>query len=322
MTSRSERIKASCFYRLRSPHKLAEILDVTYEQLSGLCDAGSANYVQFFAGDRWIETPKTLLKRRQRRIHDLLSRIPAPEYLHSAYKGESAILNAASHRPGVPMIKLDIRRFFPSSDGRRVFDLFAGKFETSPDVASRIWRLCTIKGTRNAIRSHLPTGAPTSPILAFFIYEEMFASIEAIAREFGLTLSVFADDIALSGAQADRARKRVRAVIEDFGLVSHRKKEKFWPANYGSKVVTGALVTPKGLRVPLSRKQNIARFKELLRRAITPMDRAKAYQRLYGALNSAGLIESRFAVGARCVLTEWQRDSQAWQIHVSGSVNG
>lgn len=198
-------IEKSCFFRLKSPYKLAELLKITQPQLKGLCSDSNGNYEQFESGDRWIETPRTLLKKVQRRIHELLVRIPPPDFLSSAYRGRSAITNAAVHRDGGFFAKLDIRGFYRSSRGSLIYDLFRDTFQCSPCVATYLRKLCSISGTINANRAHLPTGGVTSPILAYFCYRQMFLELEAFARERGLKYSVFADDITFSGPSGDHS---------------------------------------------------------------------------------------------------------------------
>lgn len=316
------RIEASCFYNLKSPHKLADLLGITHAQLEDFCEAGSKNYKQFEASDRWIETPKLPLKRVQRRIHQLLTRIPPPEFLFSAYPKRSSVANADCHHPNAPMVKMDIRRFYPSTNGGLVFDLFIGTFRCAPHVAASLRKLCTISGTPNSLRCHLPTGGVTSPILSYFCYRKMFAALNELAASNNLQFSIFADDITFSGKNADHViLSRARAILAEHGLLSKSKKEKVWSSKHGNKLVTGVLVTPKGLRVPFPRKQSIAELNEALRRAVDPLDRAKLYQRLHGSLASAGQIEPRFMVGARCVLDQWKADGSAWNAHTRLSRN-
>jgi RNA-directed DNA polymerase len=310
------RIEASCFYNLKSPHKLAEYLGISFLQLQGLAAGGRNNYHQFESGKRWIETPLPTLKRTQRRIHDLLTRVPPPEFLFSAYRNRSSVKNAEVHSFGVPMAKLDIRHYFPSTDGNRVFELFNSTFQTSHSVAVILRKLCTITGTQGASHCHLPTGGVTSPILSYFCYREMFESLSQLAIRQELALSVFADDITFSGKTASAATlSQARRILAAHGLVSNSRKEKVWSSRHGNKLVTGALITPKGLRVPFERKQKIQELKESLKIATKARVRAKLYQQLHGSLSSAGQIEPRFLVGAKCLLQEWKGDKPAWAAH-------
>lgn len=310
------------FYGLRSPNRLASLLGVSREVLERLASAGSENYRQFEQNDRWIETPKPELKKVQRQIHLRLSRSEAPAYLFSGFKKRSAVGNAHIHLENAKsvMVKLDIRKFYPSSNGRLVYSFFHDDLHCSSEVASILWKLCTIKNTQNSEHSHLPTGGVTSPILAYFCYHSLFEELAALAAQRNLTFSVMADDITFSGyGDGQEIRKLAALAIQSYGLRSNFKKQKVWGRNQNNKLVTGAFVTPKGLRVPLSRKLAIKKLRIELESTKDTKKRAKLYQCLHGSLASAGQIEERFGVGARCVLTEWKKDVGVWQEHLKMS---
>lgn len=308
----------SPLHNLSSPHTLAKLLEFeTIAEMESLVESGDLNYRQYReGGGRWIETPLPKLKVVQRRIHRLLTRIEPPPFLHSAYRGRSAVSNAGVHAGNQPMVRLDVRRFYPSSDGYRVFRLFNETFGCAPHVAKRLAILCTIGPTINANRGHLPTGGVTSPVLAYMAYQEMFDSLWKLAQDNGLAFSVLADDITFSGSSANhQVLAQARIIIESHGLVSNRKKERVWGAKHSNKRVTGSLVTPQGQRVPRDRKTAINELRNEVQRSADPLKRAKAYQRYVGSLSSAGQIEPRFATGSRCAMNEWRRDADAWQAH-------
>ncbi len=307
------------FYGLSSPNRLATLLGVSREVLERLAGAGSDNYRQFEQNDRWIETPKPELKKVQRQIHQRLSRYEAPAYLFSGFKKRSAVGNAQIHLENARsvMVKLDIRKFYPSSDGRLVYSFFHDDLHCSPEVASILWKLCTIKKTQNSDHSHLPTGGVTSPILAYFCYRALFEELAALAVQRNMTFSAMADDITFSGdGDGQEIRKLAAATIQKHGLRSNFKKQKVWGRSQNNKLVTGALVTPKGLRVPLPRKLAIKKLRLALESTKDDKKRAKIYQCLHGSLASAGQIEDRFGVGARCILTEWKKETAVWREHL------
>jgi RNA-directed DNA polymerase len=307
------------FYGLRSPNRLADLLGVSRDTLERLASGGSDNYRQFEQNERWIETPKPELKKVQREIHLRLSRYEAPAYLFSGFKKRSAVGNAHIHLENskTVMVKLDIRKFYPSSNGRLVYSFFHDDLHCSSEVASILWKLCTIKNTPNSQHSHLPTGGVTSPILAFFCYRALFEELAGLADQRNLTVSVMADDITFSGdGDGHEIRKLATQTIQSHGLRSNFKKQKVWGKNQNNKLVTGALVTPKGLRVPLSRKLAIKKLRAELETTKDTKKRAKLYQCLHGSLASAGQIEERFGVGARSILREWKNQVGVWREHI------
>lgn len=314
-------IEKSPFYKLASPHKLADYLEVELSVLLAICKQADANYRQFEQDGRWIETPLKPLKALQSKVHKFLSRIAPPAFLFSGYKGRSAVTNAEHHKEAatLPMIKLDVRRFYPSCQGGKVYAFFKSHLLCSPHIAGMLTRLCTIGSTKNSGQRHLPTGGTTSAILAYLAYRDMFASISTFCEARGLRVSVLADDITISGERAQEALAAVKAMLEAEGLHANWKKQKIWPANHNSKLVTGCVVTPQGLRVPVKLKQNIGNLRAELKVATTGKRRAKLYQRWVGSLASAGQIESRFTSGAKKGLEEWKGDSAAWQSHLAES---
>jgi len=330
MTNRSnirkpKRIDQIAFYGVRSPDKLAELLNVSRKGLEDLAANGSRNYRQFKSKDtgRWIETPLPPLKRVQRRIHQLLGRAAAPAYLHSGFRKVSAVSNAEAHLPNASasIVKVDLRKFYPSSDGRRVFAFFRQDLGCSEDVAAILFKLCTIRKTPNADRPHLPTGGVTSPILAYFCYRDLFDELEVLAVENDTIFSLMADDITFSGEKAPSLLKPCLATIFRHGLRCNYKKLRVLSPKHANKKITGCLVTPKGLRVPKERKDRIVALRRALRKEPRPRLRAKLWQQYHGSLASAGQIEPRFSTGAHCAMLEWKADKLAWHEHLrmSGS---
>lgn len=315
-------IERSPIYRLKSPHVLARLLKIELVELRDLCAHGDGNFKQFPLGTRWIETPKEKLKIVQRRIHNLLCRIEPPDYLFSAYRGRSAVSNANYHLENAAqcMLKVDVRKFYPSSHGKRVFALFAEDFLCSPDIAWMLTKLCTIGATSNSGWRHLPTGGTTSPILAFMAYRKMFEELSNLAENRGLKFSVLADDVTYSGPDAGVLRSKVEEIMASYDLRAHRKKYKSWSAEYGNKIVTGAMVTPKGLRVPRKLKVQIQELSNAVSNEVSPTLRSKFYQRLVGSLSAAAQIEVRFKRAMQLWQERWESDSEAWGTHRRESI--
>jgi len=112
-----------------------------------------------------------------------------------------------SQNAKLSMLKLDIRRFYPSSDGRRVFSFFREDLRCGLEVSSILFKLCTIRKTSNAQRAHLPTGGVTSPILAYFCYQGLFRELAVLAQSHDAMFSIMADDITFSGRNVDSLLK-------------------------------------------------------------------------------------------------------------------
>jgi len=86
---------------------------------------------------------------------------------------------------------------------------------------------------------HLPTGGPASSIVAFFSYIDMWEEIDAIARDAGCVVSVYGDDITISGEKVpERLLWVVKQAIRKRGL--HYHKEAYYAGK--TKVVNKLIV--------------------------------------------------------------------------------
>ena len=186
----------SPFFCLRSQKKLADLLWVSKSKMRALARDENL-YFDFpkrkASGDvRIISAPRTDLKEVQKRIADLLQRIAPPDYLFAPVAGRSYVDNAAVHLGSHSIRLLDIEDFFPSCTANKVVWFFHKRMQCSVDVAA------IIKGivTKN---ESLPQGSPCSPILAFLCYIDMWEEIAQIVDRANCTLSVYADDLTISG---------------------------------------------------------------------------------------------------------------------------
>jgi len=159
-------------YRLTSPTRLFRVLGIDAE-LAEMLLAADENYIKFTEKKtgRPVEWPKPKLRAAHKRIANLLCRIVTPEFLHSAVRGKSYISNAAAHSADSRSVKIDIRKFFPSTRAQQVFHFFRDKMECAPDVAGVLTKLLTVDG-------HLATGSSASPILSYFAYWPAAGSVD------------------------------------------------------------------------------------------------------------------------------------------------
>lgn len=311
-------LSQSALYKVTTRRRLAEVLLVDRADLENLATRGQENYRQYKQRPkpgktpRWIETPTPELKRVQRRIHDLLARIAPPDFMFSGFPRRSAVQNAKRHSAADRMVKLDIASFYPSSDGRRVFTFFVEDMLCTDDVAGILTDLTTISVTTASDHAHLPTGGVTSPILAYYAYRSMFDELLQLATDRNVQMTVIMDDITFSGSGADHTLlSAARQVVRRHNLESKRKKERVWGAAR-TKTVTGVVLTTQGARLPNSRRARIHGLQQELRETQDPLQRAKLYQRLGGALFSAAQIEEQFLQQGKAVYQLWRKDDPAW----------
>lgn len=306
MEGRRHPLNQSPLYKVTSPKRLAEVLGISLPDLEHLIAAEHDNYQVFDVtrsdgGKRKIEQPKARTQGLHRRVCDLLSRIETPEYLHSAIKGRSYLTNAAAHVGRGPMVKVDVRSFFRSVPRAAVYRFFTEWMRCAGDVSGMLARLLTVYG-------HLPTGSSASPILSYYAFKSMFDRIDALARERGLVLTVYVDDMCLSGAAATRRLLyEVRRIIASNGLKSHKARY-FGPKR--PKIVTGAVVGEAGLRLPNRRHLKIYQGYRALRGEADARKKLVLLTPLVSRLYEAAQVEARWLPKARA-MTAMQRKLRA-----------
>ena len=230
-------LRDSPFFRLRTRKKLAALLQVSEKALSTLTsksDLYERAWKHKREKNKWldaapapdqahlyrqIDIPDGGLKLVQSRIAKLLCRVTPPPWLFSPVKGRSYVSNAARHSGAQAFWLLDIADFFPSCSANKVAHFFRANLECSPDVTAMIVRLATWEGC-------LPQGSPCSPILAYFSNLSLWQDIEEVIRATGLTHSVYADDITISGAVIPKsAIWQIKQSINKHGLKVKAEKE-------------------------------------------------------------------------------------------------
>ena len=277
-------LKGSALFRLTSPRRLAEMLLVPCATLERLVEAGDDNYLvrPDRKSGRIIEEPKPQLKLIHQRFARLLAQIETPDYLHSGVKGRSYITNANAHGTDHACVKLDIKKFFPSSSSHHVQRFFQDVLEYPPDVASRAKQLLTHDG-------HLPTGGNASTILSFWAYKPMFDEIDALARENDCEFTLYVDDMSITGVFANRKfQQAARKIIARYGLRAHKAKT-FSPNQ--PRVLTGIAKTRRGREVPHRRAKGIAQLEQQEAEAETTADKLRVMPSLIGKLSEAAIVD-------------------------------
>lgn len=254
-------LKDSPFYRLRTRRKLAAILQVSPQALIATLKEeqpyqrrwkhktdkklpmlkeepplGEANHY------RPIDIPFSDLKILQSRIATLLSRVTPPDWLFSPCKGRSYVDNAARHKGARAFWLLDIKDYFPSCTAQKLAHFFQADLQCSPDVGAILVQIATH-------RSCLPQGSPCSPILAYFCNLQMWSEIETIVEARGLTHSVYADDITVSGSIIYKVDIwNIKKSIRKHGFQISKEKEV--SLINGPADVTGAIIDGSRLKLP------------------------------------------------------------------------
>ena len=244
-----------CFFRLISQKKLAKLLYISKPKLKMLAREENL-YTQFQkkkkdGGVREISAPRSNLKSVQKQIAVLLQRITTPEYLFAPVSGRSYVDNATEHLGAESVRLLDIEDFYPSCTANKVIWFFNKRMQCSLDVSAILKGIVTRDGS-------LPQGSPCSPILAYFCYVDMWEEIAQIVKNERCTLSVYADDLTISGKTVPEAaiweiKKNLRRHGHHYSVHKERRKH-LKPAE-----ITGVILRLDGVVCPQPATQEVAR---------------------------------------------------------------
>lgn len=240
-------LNQSPFYQLRSKKKLFQLLYTNSRKNRSLSQATKL-YSEGLIKERSIEKPRADLKRIQKRIEDLLKRISMPEFIYAPAKGKSYISNACAHIGAQEVHCLDITAYFKSTSSKRVFWFFHKLMECSPDVAGILTDVLTLEG-------RLPTGSPSSPIISYFSHQDMWKEIGLIVQNHQCILSVYVDDVTISGDEVPKVLiSKLKKILNRYGLKNKGCKEKHYH-HPGAFEVTGVIVQKDG-SVGVPRRQH------------------------------------------------------------------
>jgi hypothetical protein len=257
-------LNQSPLYRLRGKGQFASVLGITFAESAQLAESNSYR-VFVNLTNREIQHPTGRLKVVHARIAALLKRIELPHYVFSQ-KGRSYVDNARMHVGPTPLVKTDVSKFYPSTTHAMVWRMFSRLFECADDVAGQLADICCYS------QRHLPTGSPLSGYVAFFASQPMFDEVHDHAVTSGCLVTLFVDDIAISGARANKQLlTQVRHVVRDHGHRTKDRKSLTFTATT-VKTVTGVVVTAEGVKLPNRRHHAIHAARQQL--YVAPQDEA------------------------------------------------
>jgi RNA-directed DNA polymerase len=245
-----ERFLRSGFRGLRNIHQLANILQEPVTKLRYFANHSKKYYREYDQvvnannKRRHIEEPLGGLKALQKKIaQHCMQNEQLPPYLSSPAPNRSIITNAAAHRNRVKAAKTDIHNFFGNCRASRIFRLFQ-EHSCSPEICDILTNILCYKG-------HLPTGAPSSPIMAFFAYERMFNEIYIAVGDYRVRMSLWIDDLMFSCMIENMVDKQLFAHIEiilhTHGCRLNRRKNRLYQSDQAA-LFAGIILMPNGER--------------------------------------------------------------------------
>ena len=284
-------LERSPLYNLRRKSKLAVLLNTSIHELQSINPLTQYYAFQLPKPDgsrRDVKAPNDKLKSTQKRLLKLLKRIDTPEWLISGTRKKCYIDNARFHAGANYVLTIDIRKFYDNCIHKHVFSLFRDVFMTSPDVAHILSQITTLSWV-------LPTGAPTSQLIAFLAYRSTFFHLFELAERYHCKFSLYVDDMAFSSIEAINKAELLEEIAKTLHSVGHRMKySKIKLYGEGqAKLITGTVLDGENtLRVPNRLSASIMRnLAELKHSEQDECLRLRLSSRLLGRVRAARCIE-------------------------------
>ena len=238
--TRKENEKQLNLFGISTLPELAEILDSPVRSLIDASQKGYRSYyVQGKTKKRLIEEPNAILKLLLKDLKEILFEMfDCPEY-NMCWVGGNNYINAQAHAGQHAFVTTDISSFFTNSKACYVRKFFKNKLNISGEALEILVQMCTYRG-------HIPTGAPTSSILAFLSHKDLFDEIAQHMDKKGITFTLYVDDITLSakhGITGDEI-KFIKSVLKRHKLEIKPEKTKFY--SYKKAMITGFYLAQGG----------------------------------------------------------------------------
>lgn len=232
-------------------------------------------------GERNITAPNTGLLEIQKCLNIIFQSVyNVHQFAFGFVPNKSILDNAKIHSGSLYVYNIDLKDFFPSIDQARIW----GRLKHPPfnlndasnriELANIIAVLCCHKMEVErkdengkfikTLRSVLPQGAATSPILSNIICERLDIKLNGAAKRFGLKYSRYADDITFSSMHHVFKKegdfiKEINKIILEQNFIIKDSKTRLQKQGYKQEV-TGLIVNEK----PNVSKRYIAEIRKWL----------------------------------------------------------
>lgn len=244
-------------YKCQSKKRLESLLNIEAGDLKKLNSAISYHSFEIdkkgSTEKRGITAPDRILKQIQARILQLIQRVYRPDWLISGEKGKCYIDNGRAHLLNNYVLTMDIKKFYDNCAREPVYHFFLDYLKAAADIAKILTDIVTYNGG-------IPTGCPTSQLIAYYAYQEMFHQIADVSKAYGCTFTLYVDDMTFSANVPFEPKKLARDVdriLRRYGHSAKRRKIKYYSKN-DSKPITGTIITPEHtLDIPNNLQQKI-----------------------------------------------------------------
>ena len=272
-------LSRSPLYRMRNRKKLAELLclEPSYFNKDHRYSYRHFSEPKPNGGERYFADPPDRLKEIQKRINKLLQRIETPEWVKSGKKGESYITNGMAHLSADYVRTMDISHFYDSVKRDAVYHLFRDTFKMVDDIATIMTNL-VLDGYI------LPTGSPTSQLIAFWAYREMFEEIKESADRYNCYFTLYVDDMTFSSSDPIpySLRNDVSGILHKYKLNAKRSKDNYYKKK-DFKIVTGVGFFENKADVPNPKKKELVNLCRDYKVENTSLDIASAKGKMIAA---------------------------------------
>ena len=240
---------------------------------------------------RNITAPARQLKVVQSRVLYLLSKVERPDWLMSGEKGKSYVDNGRRHVNSNYFLTIDIKSFYDNCKREYVFRFFKDRLKCSGDIAGLLTDIVTYG-------EGIPTGCPTSQMIAYYAYENMFNEIFSAAQKYGCVFTVYVDDMTFSAKEhfdVNALKKEVDCILRRYGHKPKYKKMKYFTKGK-AVLITGVVVNKEHkLKVPNKLQKKIydefQDIKDVLSEGKTDEEILGGKASLHGQLQAANSIE-------------------------------
>jgi len=233
---------------------------------------------------REIQAPKVALKVIQKWFgHHLASAISFDDYVFGFIPGKSAPEAAKQHANARWVYSVDINNFFPSTPKTIV--------ETSLIELGYSDRAAKLMAGLLCHRESLAQGSPASPVLSNIVLKELDVHLKAIADNYQIRFTRYADDIVFSGIEQfpKNIKEQVNGLFEQTCWNLSKEKEYFSEIPKRLKV-HGLLVHGDKPRLTKGYRNRIRAYKHLLD---TGQIKEKDLKRVMGHLKYAESIDDQ-----------------------------
>lgn len=228
-------------YKCRGKGRLAYLLHMNKEEFDNL--EKLIEYYSFTTdkndGDkRLITAPRNNLKKIQKRILKLITFVKRPEWLISGERGKNYIDNGKFHQQSHYLLTMDIKKFYENCKREFVYRFFRYTMCMSGDIAEILTNIVTLE-------QKIPTGCPTSQLIAYYAYQEMFENIKKIANKYNCVFTLYVDDMTFSSKRPfnpDKLRNEIDIELRKYGHRPKYSKVQYYSRN-SNKLVTGVVIS-------------------------------------------------------------------------------